>query len=530
MRIFVFFFIIFNLTGCTYVRIYNEQLSLTEKQATNPSQSNLKHLLDSVNVLTYGTLIDLRSIDDNAPLCVFALSNRYTKNEIVDHSCDNSPNHNFKLNLPYGAYTLAVIDDTNEDMHYQGSEIIASRTLKITAENAINDVISDINIYITKNKPASIHGLNYLYKDDGKSLESLFYPRGFIRSLADPIFSRTYAFQGFYSSSKFIEHVPKMFYALDEFHEFKIPVIFVHGVNGTPRDFIPILNTLDDSRFAAYFFYYPSGSQLDQIATFFHNMALSGNEYRSRNNLPIIIVAHSMGGVVVREALNLNLEHKLKNKVALFISIAAPFGGHPDASLAVHNAPLLIPSWRDLSSESRFIKNLQRYSFPSELEHHLFFAYKNLKTLKFGANSDGNVPLSSQLDPTAMKNATRIYAYNKTHTSILRDNDAIEQIQKLLLNVKLPYPEAHHAYLNKGGFHRDLDAAFTPKEQYAIETYGFYLRALDNGKIKPVLKEQQNFMRVMKSRKKNQPMNYMESAWLKFRKHYPDIASGKVEH
>lgn len=525
LPLFLFALLVNNLNGCTYLRIYNEQLDLAEKQASTPSQRNLKHLLNTENILLYGALVDLRSAGHNKPLCVLALSNRYSKHEIVDSSCDNSPNHYYKLNLPLGTYLLVVIEDTNENMQYQGTEMIASRKLSLTSGNTINQVRSDTDIVITNNKPELLADINLTYKGDGRYIKSLFYPDGFIRTLENPVFSRKYAVEGLYDISDFIEDVPKMFYALDEFNEFRIPVIFVHGINGTPRDFIPVLNTLDRSRFSPYFFYYPSGSHLNQLATYFYNMALSGHEYRSRPHMPIIIIAHSMGGVIVREALNLYQENKHENKVAMFISIASPFGGHPGAQLAVDTAPLLIPSWLELSSESRFIQNLQRESFPESMQHYLFFAYANNKKFKFGENSDGAVPLSSQLDPDALKNATKIYAYNKTHTSILRDNDAIEQIQSLLASVKFPYPPRHQAYLDRGGFHLELDKSFTAKEQYAIETYGYYLQALAQGNIKPVYKEQREFVQIVKGRKNKMNLGYFESAWLKFRKRYPDLAS-----
>jgi len=529
-RIFIVLTILaYNISGCTYLRVYNDQLDLADTQASNPTQKNLKYLLNTDNVLTYGTLVDLRTTELEAPLCVLALSNRYKENEIVDVSCDNSSNHSYKLNLPLGEYTLIVIEDTNENMQYQGSEIIASRKLIINKDNTTNYVHSDTDIIITNHRPAQINNLSLTHQGDGKYLPSLFYPNGFIRIFEDPIFSRRNAVKGLYDIPDFIEYVPKMFYSMEEHHEFKIPVIFVHGINGTPRDFIPMLNTLDRSRFSPYFFYYPSGSHLNQLATYFYNMVLSGNEYRARRHQPIIIVAHSMGGVVVREALNLYKENKHENKVALFISIASPFGGHPGAQLAVDTAPLLIHSWIDLSSDSQFIKNLQRDSFPAGMEHHLLFAYENLKTFKFGENSDGAVPLSSQLDPLALKNATRIYAYNKTHTSILKDNDAIEQIQSLLASVKNPYPDSHQSYLNMGGFHLEFNDSFTPKEQYAIETYGYYLHALANSTIKPKLKEQYDFLAVINGRKKKQKLDYIESAWLKFRKHYPELAEVKTE-
>lgn len=67
-----------------------------------------------------------------------------------------------------------------------------------------------------------------------------------------------------------------MFYALEEDEAHKIPVVFVHGIGDSARAFEPIISQLDRDRYKPWFFYYPSGGDLDQLAGLFYNLFLSG--------------------------------------------------------------------------------------------------------------------------------------------------------------------------------------------------------------------------------------------------------------
>jgi len=106
---------------------------------------------------------------------------------------------------------------------------------------------------------------------------------------------------GMYESAAFLELAPMLFYALEEDIGYKIPVIFVHGINGSPREFAEIVKHLDRRLYRPWFFYYPSGNDLGQLSEFFYNIFLSGKVIPLYQT-PTVIVAHSMGGVIVRDA------------------------------------------------------------------------------------------------------------------------------------------------------------------------------------------------------------------------------------
>ena len=63
----------------------------------------------------------------------------------------------------------------------------------------------------------------------------------------------------------------------------------------------------------------------------FYRIFFSGKVVQDRY-MPMIIIAHSMGGLIVREALNKYGNSQKENKLGLLVTIATPFGGHPAAA------------------------------------------------------------------------------------------------------------------------------------------------------------------------------------------------------
>ena len=55
-----------------------------------------------------------------------------------------------------------------------------------------------------------------------------------------------------------------------EFDPDKIPVLFVHGIGGTPLDWKYLAKGLDRHRFQPWFYYYPSGLRLNLVSGLLH--------------------------------------------------------------------------------------------------------------------------------------------------------------------------------------------------------------------------------------------------------------------
>jgi len=220
----------------------------------------------------------------------------------VSHFSQN--NSFYGLNLPAGHYQLLVVSDLNNDGYYDTSEVAGGRVVTLDLQTIPAKVLSDFPIDL--DTPFILSSAITFHLEARKTAalaESLFFPKGSIRGLDDEIFSRKMVTLGMYKPAAFLEEAPMMFYALEEDLGYKVPVVFVHGIDGSARDFADIVAQLDRSRYRPWFFFYPSGNDLGQLSEMFYNIFLSGKTV-TLGNMPMIIVAHSMGGLVARDALN----------------------------------------------------------------------------------------------------------------------------------------------------------------------------------------------------------------------------------
>jgi pimeloyl-ACP methyl ester carboxylesterase len=438
---------------------------------------------------------------------------------VVDVNHLGRPDSYYGLNLPPGDYRLLLVSDLNRDGYYDETETLASRTISLSTESAPDKVSGGIDIEQTEAPAGSGAVFRVAVRPMARQTESLFYPKGTIRSLDDPIFAPDMATLGMYEPAAFLEAAPMMFYALEEDFGYKIPIVFVHGIDGSARDFTEIVAHLDRQRFKPWFFHYPTGMDLKQLAAMFHRLFLSGKVIPLGDEMPLVVVAHSMGGLVVREAFNLQKGSPGENKVLRLITVASPLGGHPGARNAAQ-APVVLPSWRDLNPDSAFIAGLQRRPLPAMTRYHLLFAHGNAGGIKLGANSDGVVPLASQLPPAAQKEATGQFGIDDTHTGILRNNEAIREILRIAGEVPSPFPEPYMQELRNGGYAVELGADYTPLERFMIRHLGSFMDALASGALPAIHPLQEHFVRA--SRGEVPPNLPIEIAWQKFTRDYPD--------
>ncbi len=505
------------LAGCTYLTNVSKQSGYSAQQATAPRQRVYKHLIAGDKYFVFGTL-DHGGRLPPVPMAVIAVSNLYQDGELVDENHLARPGSYYGLNLPAGDYWLLVVCDLNRDGFYDMTEVVSGRKLSVGPDAAPDKVLAGFDLDLDVKPPRCEGALRLPVQRETARVESLFFPKGTIRALDDEIFSPAMSTLGMYEPAAFIEKAPMMFYALEEHAGYKVPVVFVHGIGGSARDFADIVAHLDRSRYQPWFFDYPSGESLDQLGAMFYKLFLSGKVIPV-GEMRLVIVAHSMGGLVVREAFNRCTGAKRENRVARFITIASPLGGHPGARNA-GRAPLVLPSWRDLSPESDFIKRLHRRPLPKDLQYQLLYTYRDARAIKLGEASDGVVPLSSQRPPAAQVEAAVQRGFNDTHTGVLTDPEAIGWIVASIGEVKSIFPEDHLRELAKGGYAVELGPDYTPLEQYIIHNIAHYIEALLSGTITPIDPIQVHFLQA--ARGKTAPTNDAERAWVKFTRDYPD--------
>jgi pimeloyl-ACP methyl ester carboxylesterase len=224
---------------------------------------------------------------------------------------------------------------------------------------------------------------------------------------------------------------PNYFYATRERNEKRIPIIFVHGYGGTPRSFSFLQFNLDSTKYDFWYFYYPSGQSLATSGSALYEIFLSGNLTSSKNK-EMIIIAHSMGGLVARYALNKLSQQESHDLKIKFISLCSPYGGSDEARNGLTQAPIIIPSWRDIASRSDFLKEMFKSPLHKSISFSLFFAFKDKSLIRGAETSDGVVILKSQLYYLAQRDASIIRGFDESHESILKSRQAAEEIKLIL--------------------------------------------------------------------------------------------------
>jgi pimeloyl-ACP methyl ester carboxylesterase len=223
-------------------------------------------------------------------------------------------------------------------------------------------------------------------------------------------------------------------YFLERRDPTRIPVLFIHGINGSPRDFNLLIFGLDRRRYQPCAYFYPSGARLRLIA---EDLARELRILRSGDGIDrVILIAHSMGGLIARDVLvNDSLDGL---EVPILITISTPWNGHAGAAFGARFAPLVVPAWLDLAQGSAYLEALfadrsgRPRRWPDAVCHHLIFTYGRRWT-SLGVSGDEVVTVASQLSRPAQAQAARIYGFNTTHAQILSDA-ALGQLVSAILS------------------------------------------------------------------------------------------------
>lgn len=242
---------------------------------------------------------------------------------------------------------------------------------------------------------------------------------GVVSPLDERRFNRDAAGEGLWHPHRFIARENPGIYFLEPYDPTRIPVLFVHGYDGSPRDFSYLIAKLDSSRFQAWVYNYPSGLRLTTLAGHLES-ALA--QLRLRYGFGCLsIVAHSMGGLVARSFLQRNAAAARPQCIPLFVSIATPWAGNRAAAVGARWAPGLVSTWRDIAPRSDFLQNLFAAPFPENTRYYLVFTL-----------GDRTVTVASQLESSALQEATQVIGYEATHVGVLRDAAAATRLMRIL--------------------------------------------------------------------------------------------------
>ena len=153
-------------------------------------------------------------------------------------------------------------------------------------------------------------------------------------------------------------------------------MLFIHGAMGSPAEWRPMIERLDHTRFQPWLVYYPTAFPLDVTAAGLHRwMQRLHSMYRFSR---LLVVAHSMGGLVGRAFINDALQTAdggVADTLRLFVTLSTPWQGHSMAALGVQRAPAVAPSWYDMAPGSPFLRAVQAPLPSRESRIYLLFSY-----------------------------------------------------------------------------------------------------------------------------------------------------------
>jgi pimeloyl-ACP methyl ester carboxylesterase len=242
---------------------------------------------------------------------------------------------------------------------------------------------------------------------------------GVVAPLDEERFNRSAASEGLWHPRRFIARSNPGIYFLEPYDPNRQPVLFVHGYDGSPRDFAYLIAKLDTTRFQAWVYNYPSGLRLPLLA---EHLESSLSQLRLHYSFGCVsIVAHSMGGLVARGFLLRNATATQPQCIPLFVSISTPWEGSRAAAFGARWAPDLVSTWRDIASGSAYLRSLFAVPFPDNTRYYLVFTA-----------DDRTVTVASQLGASAKQEATQVIGYDATHVGVLRDAAAATGLLRLL--------------------------------------------------------------------------------------------------
>ncbi|MEN6320025.1 MAG: alpha/beta hydrolase [Syntrophaceae bacterium] len=418
------------LSGCASVSQYLDFMgrheTLESSFQKSPSLVVMRELSPEDCFVLGGKFI--KDGPSKGPLLVIALSNRFQHREIVASRIIGSPAFFYGIFLPEGDYELYVFSDENNNGYFDTNEMIGRTTpgkpVSIKGTLALDgitvvgpDIPLDFDHPLAADFPVHTKMVTNTYKHD---------------SLDDEFFDSSYGTMGLYRPTEFLTHTQGWLFSLEEFDPTKTFILFVHGVEGTPQDWKYMVEGLDRKRFQPWFYYYPSGLRLEKLGYLLAHSIVVMNSMEKYQIERMVVVAHSMGGLVARAAIDNLCKKGRPPYLKMYISMSSPYGGVEDANKGLRSAPVVIPSWYDVATESPFLKHIYQQDLPPDVPFHMFFGYRN----QSGISSDGVITVRSQLDSRVHLKAVKTYGFDTTHVGILNDEAVKRELYRLLDSVR----------------------------------------------------------------------------------------------
>ncbi len=321
----------------------------------------------------------------------------------------------YNLFVPPGTYFISGYVDRDEDGTIYPHEVAGQLPSTVTVLEGKEVAYFGVDLELSVDSRSSEDAMRRVMKDPFE-LEEIpsIEP---VESLSSDINGEEIIELGTYKSTvEFFNNVAPLQYLeqLDLTTD-RIPVILVHGIADSPQVFGTLVEQLDKSRYLPILFHYPSGARLPAMAGLLHHLMLSGKAVPTFSHG--VLVAHSMGGLVARGSLNLVDRSPGASHLDVYGSFVSPYGGVDLVNFGIKTGPVIVPSWIDVASESKYVAELFQ-----PLPEGMTFYMENGNA---EGSSDGVIALSSQRRPEALHQAKDTIILPQTHVGIMSDSSAL---------------------------------------------------------------------------------------------------------
>jgi pimeloyl-ACP methyl ester carboxylesterase len=332
-----------------------------------------------------------------------------------------------------GTYTVGAFDDADRDLVLEPDEAYMTDADVVTCTPG---QVIDGFVLNVPDKPdqrgtrLGVSGLQTMKLDE--QVSAVFGQTtavGELTSLAEDMFSEEVAASGLWRPFDFLVEGYAGVYFLEPYDPKRTPVLFVHGINGTPANFKYLIANLDRKRFQPWVYYYPSGLHLGTVAD---QLSQTISKLQGRYGVQRFgVVAHSMGGLVSRGFVQRHAERSANTRIPLYVTISTPWAGHKAAESGVKTAPVVVEVWRDMAPGSEYQQSVFAKPLPAGMQHHMLFTFQR-KPSSFGESDDHSVTVASQLAVPAQRDAVRVYGFDDTHVGVLGNPEVSKLLNDLL--------------------------------------------------------------------------------------------------
>jgi len=359
-------------------------------------------------------------------------ANTRLTNEMVGFQQVGSDGNAVFLLLQSRKYDIGVFEDLNRNGTYEGGEPGAlARGVQPTAINDPAVKARTIELVLTTTNQTVPRGQTLQLPKENQELgEAMPIRLGEIADLDDPKFAPAVGDMGMWQPFQFLMQHGFAVYFLEKYDSKKMPVLFVYGISGSFQDWRPILEKLDRKKYQPWLFLYPGGFRLDKSANTLAAMMIMLKQRYEFDQMAV--VAHSMGGLVSRGAIQRAAKQNGTNFVSEFVSIATPWGGHEAAQMGVKYLDYPVPAWRDMSPGSDYLKNIIETPLPQGTRHDLIFGFKTSGGMGLPNDNDGVVGVESELIVPVQQHAASMLGLPLDHAEILLSPLVLKKIEAVL--------------------------------------------------------------------------------------------------